>query len=317
MSFGKRRAPRMGCFFFLAALFAIIVIAASIWHAGRQDRPDLVIETKDGPRAAILRRVGTGPRPTVILLHGASDSAKGAAKSYGFVEAATKAGFNLVVPDGLQGHWHDERTGGLGGPDDVAFLNTLTARLIAQGIAAPGHVYLAGFSNGGSMSFTMACRAGRLYRGVGAIGANMPVGLEPCHPPPMVLVMVSGTADRFMPYNGGKVGWLSGGGAFWSAQHTAEFFAENNGDGPSDARALPHQGPADGTSVTDIRWPGDVQHPPVTLYRVNGGGHQVPGGPDLPQLLFGARTHDISAADEILAAFKKAEAYGAVVDQPL
>ena len=62
----------------------------------------------------------------------------------------------------------------------------------------------------------MACKAGHLFRGLGTVVANMPGGLDRCNPLPMPLVMINGSDDPLEPDQGGKVGWISGGGTLWS-----------------------------------------------------------------------------------------------------
>jgi hypothetical protein len=118
----------------------------------------------------------------------------------------------------------------------------------------------------------------------------------------MLLMMVNGAADPLVPYDGGKVGWVGGGGTFWSVEQMAEFFARLNGCGKRIALDLPSRGPSNGTSVTEIHWPGGNQHPPVTLYRINRGSNLIA----VPALLFGRTTSDISAADAIMSAFARA-----------
>jgi len=116
---------------------------------------DMVISTNDGPRTAIVLPAGQSPRPTVIVLHGAAATAEIIVRESGFAEAAAAAGFTAVFPQGFYRRWHDLRSGGFDGPDDVAFLRALTTRLIEEKIALPTRIYIAGISNGGAMSFTM------------------------------------------------------------------------------------------------------------------------------------------------------------------
>jgi polyhydroxybutyrate depolymerase len=197
-----------------------------------------------------------------------------------------------------------------GPPDDVAFLAALVDRLIATRIALRGHIYISGISNGGSMSFAMACKAGRLFRGVGAVVASMPGGLDRCDPPPTTLVTINGSADPLEPYEGGEVSWISGGGSLWSVSQTTDFFVRVNGCAGSTQRVLPQRDSKSPTRVTEIRWDGCRSGMPVALYRIDGGGHQIPGAPVLPTFLFGQSTKDISAADVILSAFAREEAKG-------
>src|SRR6516225_9368734 len=154
---------------------------------------------------------------------------------------------------------------------DPALPTTLPSSL-RSGIALRGHVYISGISNGGSMSFAMACKAGHLFRGLGTVVANMPGGLDRCDPLPMPLVMINGSDDPLEPYQGGKVGWISGGGTLWSVGQTTDFFVRVNGCAGSTQQALPQPDPKSPTHVTEIRWDGCHSGKPVVLYRVEGGG---------------------------------------------
>jgi polyhydroxybutyrate depolymerase len=297
---------------FATAILAALVLMGWIFLAPEQPLPAgagvISIVTLDGPRTAIILPPGEGPHPTVIVLHGGSGTAEEVAQDTGFAEAATRNGFTAVFAQGLRRQWQDGRVGRSGPPDDVAFLAALVDRLIATRIALPGHVYISGISNGGSMSFAMACKAGRLFCGVGAVVATMPGGLDRCDPPPTALVMINGSADPLEPYEGGEVGWISGGGSLWSVAQTTDFFVRVNGCAVSTERALPQHDPKSPTRVTEIRWDGCRSGKPVALYRIDGGGHQIPGAPVLPTFLFGQSTKDISAAEVILSAFAREEA---------
>jgi polyhydroxybutyrate depolymerase len=265
----------------------------------------------EGTRTAIVRPAGQSPHPVVIVLHGRGITADLTLRTSGFAEAAARHSFTAVFPQGSLLQWHDGRAGGPPGPDDVAFLRALTARLIEDRIALPGHIYIAGISNGGMMSFTMACQAGELFRGMGTVIANMPAGVEPCNLPPMPLVMVNGTADPLMPYRGGGVGVLGLQGKVLSAEKTAELFAHRNGCGASTAQALAEKSPGGGPTVTEIAWNGCSSGKSVTLYRIEGGGHQIPGQPAFLRFLLGQSNTAFSAAEAILSAFDREEANGA------
>jgi polyhydroxybutyrate depolymerase len=291
--------------------FAIAVAAASLASmplAQAVQAGEIVIDTKDGSRTAIVLPAGEGPRPTVIVLHAELMTAELAVHFSGFAGPATKAGFTAVFPQGHLLRWHDGRTGGLDGPGDVAFLRALIARLVADRTSLPSHIYIAGISNGGIMSFTMACRAGNLFRGIGTVLAAMPAGIEPCNPPPMPAVMINGTSDPLVPYDGGKAGPFGVAGVLWSVRQTAELFVRRNGCAVSDAQEVPARGSWDGTSVAEIRWKECSYHKPVTLYRINGGGHQIAGQPSHFSLFLGRGNRDISAAEAIISAFAREEA---------
>ena len=227
------------CGLFLHALsLAIYASLACLPATARAANQEIGVVMHEGTRTAIVRPAGQSPHPVVIVLHGRGITADLTLRTSGFAEAAARHSFTAVFPQGSLLQWHDGRAGGPPGPDDVAFLRALTARLIEDRIALPGHIYIAGISNGGMMSFTMACQAGELFRGMGTVIANMPAGVEPCNLPPMPLVMVNGTADPLVPYRGGGVGVLGLQGKVLSAEKTAELFAHRNGCGASTAQPL-------------------------------------------------------------------------------
>ncbi|MGL1673519.1 hypothetical protein ACSTHP_00385, partial [Vibrio parahaemolyticus] len=87
---------------------------------------------------------GMGRHPTVIVLHGKGGSGAEIAADSGFAEAAAAEGFAAVFPDGLHQAWNDGRFPAGTAPDDVGFLASLVARLLADGTATKGRVYLAG-----------------------------------------------------------------------------------------------------------------------------------------------------------------------------
>ena len=68
-------------------------------------------------------------------------------------------------------------------------------------------------------------------------------------------------------------------------------------------RPMPDRDPSDGTSVTRVAWDGCSPGTSVTLYRVEGGGHSLPGRPSLAPRLLGLTNFDISGPAVILDAF--------------
>jgi polyhydroxybutyrate depolymerase len=284
---------------FLVVLTAVLSFAAT--SASARSSNDLVIATVDGPRHALMLPAGRGPHPTVIVLHGAFGS--GTAFTSGFSEAAARHGFTAVFPDGINRLWHDGRAGGPDGPDDVGFIRELVHRLVSDGVAEPRRIYLAGISNGGMMSFTLVCRAGELFAGVGTVIANMPEGIGPCAPQPMPVVMINGTADPLVPYGGGGVGLGGGRGEVWSVERTAKFFAARDGCDRPTTQALTNRDQVNGTAVTRINWSNCRPGTLVTLYRVEGGGHALPGRRSLFPRILGASNQDIVSAEVILDAF--------------
>lgn len=262
------------------------------------------VQTSFGPREALLERAGGGARPTILVLHGARGTGESAASHTGFAEAARRHGFTAVFPSGVDRRWHYGAAVQGSDPDDVGFLQALVKQLIEQGVSDPARIYIAGVSNGGLMTFTMACKAGELFAGVATIVADMPAELEGCALRPVPYVMINSTADQWMPYSGGAVGQHHAGGQVLGAEQTAALLERADGCGSSTSEALAHRRSSNGTSVTRTTWQQCKPGTSVTFYRVENGGHTVPGTSPPPGD-FGPTNQDFSAADAIVSKFAR------------
>jgi polyhydroxybutyrate depolymerase len=285
----------------IAGAAAVFVVAAC--SLGTPARAETWrIETDGGARKVIVLPAAAEPAPTVVMLHGAVNSASWAAWRFGFKEAAAARGFAAAFPQGLGLHWNDGRNNRAGaGTDDVAFLRRLAVDLVERGVAKPDRIYVAGVSNGGMMALRLVCEGADFIAGIGSVIASMPaaVGTD-CRPArPVPIVMFNGTADRLVPYEGGRVGLFNLGGAVWGAEWTAGFLADSNRCAPEPTSEDAVFGRA---SVTRLTWTGCARNATVTLYRMNGAGHTVPGR---RRLLSGMRADELSAAETILAAFAR------------
>jgi polyhydroxybutyrate depolymerase len=271
---------------------------------------ELQIDMRDGSRTAILRPAPRGRAPTVIVLHGALISAEYTELWYGFAEAAAKHGFAIAYPRGLGLQWNDGRQGVWGSTaDDVGFLKRLARELVTRGVANPDRLYLAGVSNGGMMALRMLCEAPDQFAGIATVIASMPelVGARCRARAPKSNLMFKGTADPVVPYRGGDVGFSGLQGRVWSAERTAVFLAGRNGCKAA-SKALVSGRPVQGTMrVVKLDWRRCGSERGVTLYRVEGGGHQVFGSTNFLPFLLGSGTRRVSAPDVIMAAFAKGE----------
>jgi polyhydroxybutyrate depolymerase len=107
---------------------------------------------------------GLGRRPDlVVMLHGGFGSAQQAEQSYGWDDVAVERALVVAYPDGLGRSWN---AGGCCGRssaqavDDVAFLEAMTAELVAALDIDRGRVFATGMSNGAMMAYRWACDTG-------------------------------------------------------------------------------------------------------------------------------------------------------------
>ena len=288
-----------------ALIIALWVITAFQSNAAEASQV-IKLAMPDGPRQAIiLQAPGAGPHPTIFILHSATISAQRLVHSSGFAAAAAAHGFTAVFPEGKQQLWNDARSAELAHSDDAGFLDKLAHQMIDAQIADPSRLYLAGIANGGMMAFTMICRQDTLFAGVATIIAALPTHLEQtCKPPkPFTVIMMNGTADPVIPFHGGKVGFFGHHGRVLGVERTAELLAKAEDCTGKTETPLPKRNKSESTHVKLVRWTGCAPRASVQLYEVEGGGHQIPGGPTFLPFLLGSPNHDINAANKILRIF--------------
>ncbi|MBO0763051.1 MAG: prolyl oligopeptidase family serine peptidase [Hyphomicrobiaceae bacterium] len=285
---------------------ATMLLALALVFGASARAEEYSIKTRDGLRGAIVLPAERPRAPTVIVLHGALVSAEFTLSWYGFVEEGVRHRFATVFPRGIDLLWNDGRNAvWTSAADDVGFLRRLVRALIARGVADPARIYIAGVSNGGMLALRMVCEAPELFAGAGVIIASMPTDVGGiCHlRQPMPIIMFNGTDDPLIPYGGGAVGLTSWQGTVWPVERTAAFLARGNGCGPP-TKAVFARGADSGTSrVVRLDWAHCSSEHGVTLYRVEGGGHQVYGHTNFFPLFLGSGTSLVSAPEVIMAAF--------------
>jgi polyhydroxybutyrate depolymerase len=268
--------------------FVIACSAAMILSPGDLASEPLLLGVGAQQRTYILERPsGQMPRPTIIMLHGLAGSGADAAKGSGLDRLAPQNGFVAVFPDkhpaldgwsffppGKEPPLLIQRAQAAGGiPDDVGFLKALVADLVRRGISDPRRVYLAGTSNGSFMALRMICSEAGMFAAVGLVVGGMPdvVG-DGCRPArPVPVVMLSGTADKSVPYAGGLVqprGLFSA----WPTERLVAFFRELNGcPETGEVSSLPAAGPHQHVAT---RWTGCARGA-VAFHRIIGGEHST------------------------------------------
>jgi polyhydroxybutyrate depolymerase len=109
----------------------------------------------------------------------------------------------LVYPAGYDQSWNAGACCGTAqgdNVDDVGFLAAVVRDVqVSQPDASPGRVFLAGYSNGGKMAYSMACAQPQLFAGVASIGA---VAASPCAQGPVSLLEVANAGDPELSIDG-------------------------------------------------------------------------------------------------------------------
>lgn len=253
------------------------------------------------------------PAALVLVLHGGGGRASGMRLMSGFDAVADDEGFIVAYPDGLERSWNDGRGSqhvARSGADDVGFIAALIDQLVTKYSIDRQRVYVAGMSNGGMMTYRLACDLSDKIAGFAAVTANITADFaRTCKPPrPVRMLMMNGTDDPIMPYQGGTVGVFGRDmGQVLSTEETVGFWTTANGCQQAlPEQLLPDLSPMDGTRVYRTIYGGCKAGGAVVFYRIQGGGHTWPkqeGGQYLPERRIGRVSRDIEAAEVIWAFF--------------
>ena len=216
---------------------------------------------------------GFGRLPLVLNLHGYTSFA---AQQEGYSrmnEVADTAGFAVCYPNGLNREWNvgwvfNRPT------DDVGFLLALVDTLVANYGFDADRIYACGMSNGGFMSYRLACEASGTFAAIGSVTGGMVPGLRGrCEDTERVVpvMQIHGTDDPTVPFRGGLINDpIDTTVAFWARRHGVTGNLESS-DIPDRAD--------DGFTTRRYRYlsdDGDVSL--VEYYVVDDGLHTWPGG---------------------------------------
>ncbi len=241
--------------------------------------------------------------PLVFNLHGFGSNAFQQEAYSQMNPVADTAGFYVCYPNGIDAAWNVGWAFG-STADDVGFINALIDTLSAQYPIDPERVYACGMSNGGFMSYRLACELnGRVAAAASVTGSMVPGYIGNCNPGRAVPVLeIHGTQDTTVPYGGQALLAVS-------IEELLAFWADNNGCNEEPViEELPDTDPTDGSTVTEIRYTGCTMDMEVLHYRINGGAHTWPSA--LVEL--GVTNQDIHGSEAIWHFFNRYTQSGSV-----
>jgi len=186
--------------------------------------------------------------PLIIVLHGYGASGFFQSMLFRMAALSEAYGFVYLAPDGTPDEeskrfWSASDTCcdfyGVG-VDDASYLRGLIEEAKLRFNIDARRVYLVGHSNGGFMSYRMACEHADQIAAVVSLAGAMFMDGTPCNPArPVAVLQIHGTADETVLYDGGDdlVGWPR---TYPGARQTVEWWADVNGcDGTPDESAAP------------------------------------------------------------------------------
>ncbi len=159
--------------------------------------------------------------------------------------------------------------------DDVAFFRALLEKVEKDYSVDPKRIYATGISNGGMMSYRLACELSEKFAAISPVEGAQDI---PCHPTsPVSVIIFHGTADHLVPFNGGSTPYQMGSiRSDTSVADTVAFWVNYDG-----CAATPKHAETEEVH-TDI-YSGCRANTAVALYAIQGGHHMWPGHRAKPQ----------------------------------
>ena len=276
--------------------FAQETIYASLTHDGIQRDyilyiPELYDGSSDVP--LILNFHGFGSNATQQMFYG------------DFRDIADTEGFLLVHPEGTtvigNQFWNVGFPGISSTIDDVGFTEALIDELAASYAIDLDRVYATGMSNGGFMSFLLACQLSEKIAAVASVtGAMTQDTFDNCNAQrPVPALQIHGTEDDVVLYNGNTL-------SLSIADVITYWVDHNNCETTPTTTTLPDIDPSDGSTIEHSVYEAGDNGITTEHMKVIGGGHTWPGS----VINTGGTNQDIDASMEIWLFFSRYDING-------
>ncbi len=242
------------------------------------------------------------PTPLVFNFHGKTGTSFSTMYHADFRDIADTANFIIVHPQGLLDstgvtHWNY----GQSNIDDIGFINELYTHLVNNLYNIDiDKVYTCGMSNGGAMSYYLACsnmsnKIAAIASVTGAMTSYQHLSCNPAHPTPVI--EIHGTDDLTIPFN-----VILPGIEYWRNYNNCNLVA--------DTTVIPDLILGDWSTVEHIVYNNGNNGVTTELFKIIGGGHTWPGS-NFPNSN-GITNYDINASEEIWKFFSRYDINGLI-----
>ena len=239
---------------------------------------------------------GSQSVPLILNLHGYTSNALQQQLYSNFMPIADTANFLMVYPEGKAPLGNQYWNAGFGGAEnDVLFMSDLIDSLKLTYNIDLNSIYSCGMSNGGIMSYYLACNLPNRIAAIASVTGSMLNSWFTCAPSrPFPIMEIHGTAE-------GTVNYL-GDATFAPIDSVVKKWSNHNNCNPAPTTfSVPNISLTDNSTALHYVYSGGTSGSSVELYKVIGGGHSWPGA-----FAFLANTNqDFRASVEIWRFFRK------------
>lgn len=241
--------------------------------------------------------------PLVFVLHGFTGTAQGIMIYSGMNDIADNHQFVVCYPQGRMDSngntfwnvgydFHQDQT-----VDDLGFLVELAHYLQSEYNLSRNNTFATGMSNGGEMSYLLACNASDVFCSVAPVaGTMMNWFYDACEPlEPISIFEIHGTDDNITNWNGdsnNSGGW----GAYMNIDSIIDYWSNMNQCNLLITDTLEDINTNDGSMVITHKYSDCIYDNQVWLYQIENGGHDWPGA-------YG--NMDFNASDEVWSFFSE------------
>ena len=239
--------------------------------------------------------------PLVFNFHGYTSTNQQQEVYADFRGIADTANFIIVHPQGL------DIGGGTGwntfaavstNQGDLNFVEKMLTKISSDYNIDQDRIYSTGMSNGGFMSYDLACFMSNRFAAIASVTGGMTAlhknACQASHPTPVM--QIHGTDDAVVAYNGSGIGSLH-------VDSLVKFWVNFNNCNPTPTfTAVPDVVTTDNCTAEHYVYSGGTHGATVEFFKIIGGGHNWAGA---PISINGNTNMDISASKEIWRFFSK------------
>lgn len=220
--------------------------------------------------------------PLVFVMHGYTSNSTNIMNYSNMNDIADENGFMVCYPQGTvniytgQTHWNANLKE-MSSVDDSNFLTALAKKLQGEYNLSQENTFACGMSNGGFMSYTLACEKNDTFKAIGSVTGTMSgYDWENCQSNKVPILQISGTNDNVVPMDG-SMSSAGGWGGAPKIQDIISYWSNINECSNVQNIDIPNINSQDNSYVKLEKRTDCFSNNEVWFYTVYGGAHTWPG----------------------------------------